>query len=88
MATTNNITGDKIASKATNKQFRDGWDNIFGKKTAEEWLKHPDFAHVYFIIDPDGWRENDGVTLETPISRKDFERRLSVSTIYTKNIKK
>ena len=81
MATTNNITGDKIITKASNSKFRDGWDNIFAKKTAAEWLKHPDFQYITCIHDPDGWRENDGVTLDTPITRKDFENRLSVSTI-------
>lgn len=30
--THNNITGDKIATKATTKAYRDGWEAIFGKK--------------------------------------------------------
>lgn len=32
MATKNDITGDKIASKTLSKQGRDNWDNIFKKK--------------------------------------------------------
>jgi hypothetical protein len=29
MTTKNDVTGDKIQSKITNKKFRDNWDNIF-----------------------------------------------------------
>ena len=30
---TNDITGDRLVSKANNKDFRDNYDKIFGKKT-------------------------------------------------------
>lgn len=44
MATTNDITGDSIRSKANNKAFADGWDRIFGnKKTeAEKYIDNPE----------------------------------------------
>ena len=32
MATTNNITGDSLITKAPTDAYRDGWDNIFNKK--------------------------------------------------------
>lgn len=83
MATKNDITGDSISSKVSNNAYRSGWDAIFLKKTAHEWLQDPKYDYVEFIMDPDGWRENDGVTLDTLINRADFERRLGVSTIYT-----
>lgn len=40
MATRNDITGDEIKSKKSNKAYEDGWDRIFGKKekTSEEQL--------------------------------------------------
>ena len=32
MATTNDITGDKLITKSTNDNYRDNYDRIFGKK--------------------------------------------------------
>ena len=42
MATRNDITGDEIKSKKSNKAYEDGWDRIFGKKekTSEEQLEN------------------------------------------------
>lgn len=31
MASTNDITNDRLVSKANSNAFRDGWDNIFNK---------------------------------------------------------
>ena len=31
MTSRNNITGDKLQSKVTTQEYRDGWDAIFGK---------------------------------------------------------
>lgn len=44
MATTNDITGDKLVSKASNDAYRDNWDAIFGKKEVivEERIPGPD----------------------------------------------
>lgn len=44
---------------------------------AEQW------AYIYGIqlVDPDGWRKDDGVTLETPIGVFDFVNRANESTI-------
>jgi hypothetical protein len=47
------------------------------KKTALEWATIAGTT----IIDPDGWRKKDGVTLDTPIDIIDFASRLSESTI-------
>jgi hypothetical protein len=80
MATKNDITGDSISSKILSKEGRDNWDNIFRpKKTANEWIAHNNLNIT--ILDADGWRRGDGVTLDTPISEFDFNNRLSVSTI-------
>lgn len=35
MPSMNDITGDWIVSKSQTNAYRDGWDRIFGKKTAE-----------------------------------------------------
>lgn len=37
--TKNDITGDKLQTKPTTQQYRDGWDAIFGK--AEKLMKKP-----------------------------------------------
>lgn len=36
MATHNDVTGDKIASRGNSQQYKDNWEAIFGKKKAEE----------------------------------------------------
>lgn len=85
MATTNPITGQEIKTKPTSDAYGKGWDRIFAKKSSNEWLKEcPDVLH---ILDPDGWRQNDGVDMETPIKWSDFQNRLSCSTIMLKQIK-
>lgn len=80
MATTNNITGDEIKSGIYTPAGRDNFDRIFAKKTAHEWLATPEFVNVR-LVDPDGWRYDDGVSLDTKISYKDFCRRLNESTV-------
>jgi hypothetical protein len=40
MTAKNDITGDKLQSKTTNKKFRDNWDNIFfSMKNKEELIE-------------------------------------------------
>lgn len=77
MATTNNITGDEIKSKALTAAGRENYDRIFAKKSAHEWLKDENVT----ILDPDGWRYDDGVTMDTPISYKEFQKRLVQCTV-------
>lgn len=36
MASTNDITGDKLITKSASDSYRDGWDRIFGKKKNEK----------------------------------------------------
>jgi len=36
VAATNDVTGDRLVSKANNKDFRDNYDRIFGKKDADK----------------------------------------------------
>jgi len=47
------------------------------KRTSFEWAKLVGVE----IIDPDGWRKDDNVWLETPIGYFDFCNRMEVSTI-------
>jgi hypothetical protein len=69
---------EEIKSRAYTAQGRDNWENIFGKKSAHEWIEFL-YGDSVFIINPDGWDQE--VTLDTPITRRDFNFRLSVSTI-------
>lgn len=46
-------------------------------KTAYQWLSMFDL----FVLDPDGWRQNDGVTMDTPITLIDFSQRFHMSTV-------
>lgn len=49
MASTNDVTGDKLITKSTNDNYRDNYDRIFGKKKdpydARELNSHPEY-HV------------------------------------------
>jgi hypothetical protein len=36
MASTNDVTGDKLQSKSTTKKYRDNWDLIFNKSKNEK----------------------------------------------------
>lgn len=77
MATTNDITGQEIKTKPVTNAYSVGWERIFAKKSAYEWLKTmPDIT----IMDPDGWRYDD-VTMDTPITWKEFQKRLNESTV-------
>lgn len=80
MATRNDVTGDEIKSKALSEQGRKNWDNIFKKQSAWKWLEELNYGK-YTILDPDGWRYNDGITMDTPISKSEFHRRFSESTV-------
>ena len=80
MATTNPITGDEIKSKGLSKQGRNNWDRIFKKQSAYDWLKELKYEK-YTILDPDGWRYHDGITMDTPISKSEFHRRFNESTV-------
>lgn len=79
MASKNDITGDEIKSKALSSEGRKNWEKIFAKKTSHEWLAEA-YAGI-LIYDPDGWRQGDGVTLDTPITFSDFQYRLNLSTV-------
>jgi len=80
MATRNSITNDEIKSKPLSEAGRRNWDLIFQKKTAAEWIKELGY-HRNCIIDDDGWRGNDNVSLNTPITRSDFFNRFNRSTV-------
>ena len=73
----NPITGKAIKTGIQNKAYNEGWDKVFAKKTAHEWLKET--SAVIRIVSPDGWDED--VTLDTPIKWSDFQNRLNHSTI-------
>ncbi len=74
----NDITGKVIKTNPQNSAYAEGWDHIFAKKSAHEWLKT--IPHIT-IYDADGWRHEDGVTMDTPISWKEFQKRLNESTV-------
>ncbi len=46
-------------------------------RSTREWLS--DWPYV--VIDPDGWREPGAPGLDEPISRSEFERRMTASTV-------
>lgn len=75
---TNDITGKVIKTNPQNSAYAEGWERIYAKKSAHEWLETMPFVRV---MDPDGWREDDGVTMDTPIKWSDFQRRLNMSTL-------
>jgi hypothetical protein len=79
MAAKNNITNDSLISKPFSSVYADGWDRIYLKKP-QEWL---DIIHgdSLKMLDPDGFRDNDGVTWETPMTKKEFEKRFQHCTI-------
>lgn len=62
-------------------------------KTGREWLADPEVieamrapsGNIVELRDDDGWRRDDGVTLETPISEVDFWERMSRSTVLEKS---
>lgn len=80
MAARNDITGAEIKSRALSAQGRANWENIFGKKTATEWMEYL-YQDTDLILDADGWSGNDDVYIDTPITRADFEARFSKCTI-------
>ncbi len=81
MAATNDITGAEIKSGIYSSQGRDNYERIFAKKTAAEWLDFIPEYKGYVILDPDGWRYDDGITLESKISCTEFESRFKQSTV-------
>ena len=81
MATRNPITNDEIKSKAFSENGRKNWDLIFQKKSALEWIKELDYG-PNCIINDNGWQD-DGIDLNTPITRTDFFNRFNRSTTQT-----
>jgi hypothetical protein len=75
----NDITQQDIKTSPSNEAYRKGWSDIF-LKDASEWLLFL-YNNEVRILDPDGWKLNDGVTLETKIRKQDFNDRLARSTI-------
>jgi len=80
MATKNNITGDEIKSKVLSKQGRENWDKAFTKKTAIEWAKLDEII----ILDPDGFRDGDGIAIDTLISYAEYSKRIPFATVMCK----
>ena len=75
------MTKKVIKTSPQNAAYAQGWDKVFAKKTANEWLN--DMPSIR-IVNPNGWNENDGVTMDTPIKWLDFQQRLNRSTILCK----
>lgn len=80
MAAINEHTGKAIRTGPQNSTYAEGWERIWTKKSAHEWLKTvPEIT----VLDPDGWRYDD-VTMDTPIKWSEFQKRLNESTIIGK----
>ena len=75
--------GDKYRP-VNSEKFRSNYDKIFkAKKSSRDWCQEIFGVDIdRKVLDPDGWRYNDGVDYDTPITRLDFNTRLSVSTAY------
>lgn len=54
MASINDITGDTIQTKATTQQYRDNYDQIFGKKKSSS---NSDLALESMV----GWAQENGL---------------------------
>lgn len=80
MAAKSPITNDEIKSKTLSKQGRENWDIVFAKKTAIEWAELDEIV----ILDPDGFRDSDGITIETPISYTEYNKRIAFATVINK----
>lgn len=76
MAAKNDITGQVIKTKAPNRSFWNNYDKIFRRKTAIEWCVLENVT----ILDADGFKWDDGVTVDTPISYKEFCKRIVYCT--------
>jgi hypothetical protein len=75
----NDITGKVIKTSPQNSLYADGWERAFARKSAHEWLQHPDFIS-YIIMDPDGWR-GDNKSMDDKITYKEFCERFNQSTV-------
>lgn len=58
-------------------------------RSAHEWLtlknKEAGENKATSIYDPDGWRHNDGITMDTAITLEEFDTRLKECTHLIKN---
>lgn len=81
----NDITNDPIKTKPFSSSYGDSWERIYLKKP-QQWLEllYPDCI----VKSPDGFRWDDGVTWETPIKKKEFEKRLPYCTMLFINLDK
>lgn len=77
MPTKNDITGAEIKTSAYSANGRKNHDRIFAKKPAHIWAEEMGVM----IKSPDGFRWDDGVTMETPINYSEFQRRLPYCTV-------
>ena len=65
------------------------YQDVPSVQSAHEWVKssiiqnHP--RYILDIHDPDGWRHNDGVTMDTPISLQDFLVRFRQCTLLSRS---
>jgi hypothetical protein len=68
----NDITGRYIKSLPPNQVFRNGWDEIFAKKSGAEW--HKEICPDVVIKSFEGFSDIDYD--ETLINKAEFNRRL------------
>lgn len=80
MAARNDITGAEIKSKVLSREGRENWDNIFGKKSAFQWMEQL-YGDSNIVKDINGWPGKDSVYLDTPITRADFDERFAKCTL-------
>jgi hypothetical protein len=68
---------EEIKSRAFSEQGRKNYDHIFVKKSAHKWAEESGIK----ILDPDGFRWDDGVNMDSLISYSEFQKRLNHCTI-------
>ena len=62
------------------ERYIEGWNRIFGLKSAEEWLATEEYSGL-IVMDPDGWdRQNFEESWAEKITKDEFHARLMLST--------
>ena len=80
MATSNPITGATIKTSSYSAEGRKNHDRIFAKKPSTEWAKEDGLI----IYDADGFdriEKENAVTPDTPVTYKEYKKRIAHCTV-------